>query len=39
MKGDAANISEAQKVLYHRAKCNGAARFGKYSKEMEAAAT
>lgn len=38
-KGDAANISKAQNVLYHRAECNSAARFGKYSKEMEAAAT
>jgi hypothetical protein len=25
----------AQKVLFHRAKCNGAARFGKYSSEIE----
>ena len=38
-KGEAANISKAQNVLYHRAECTGAARFGKYSKEMEAAAT
>lgn len=37
-KGDAANVAAAQKVFYHRAKCNGAARYGKYSKQIEAAA-
>jgi len=34
-KGKSANIPEAQKAFYHRAKCNSAARNGKYSKEME----
>lgn len=30
------NVPAAQKALYHRARCNGAARFGKYSAELEA---
>lgn len=34
-KGEEANLSTAQKLLYHRAKCNGAAHDGKYSPEME----
>ncbi len=34
-KGEAANIPEAQKKLYHRAKCNGMARSGKYTSDME----
>ncbi|MGH7835554.1 MAG: class I fructose-bisphosphate aldolase [Candidatus Binatia bacterium] len=34
-KGDAANVEKAQKIFYHRAKLNGAARFGKYTKDME----
>ena len=37
-KGQNANISAAQKIFYHRAKMNSAARNGKYTKEMEAAA-
>ena len=37
-KGEAANVSAAQKIFYHRAKMNSAARSGSYSKEMEAAA-
>ena len=37
--GKAENVAAAQKVFYHRAKCNGAARYGKYSRQMEAAAT
>ena len=37
-KGDAANVAAAQKIFYHRAKCNGTARYGKYSKQMEAQA-
>ncbi|HEY7560309.1 MAG TPA: class I fructose-bisphosphate aldolase [Candidatus Binatia bacterium] len=37
-KGEAANVATAQKIFYHRAKMNGAARSGSYSKEMEAAA-
>lgn len=34
-KGSAANIAEAQRRFYHRAKCNGAARYGTYSNQME----
>jgi fructose-bisphosphate aldolase class I len=37
-KGEAANIAAAQKIFYHRAKMNSAARSGSYTKEMEAAA-
>ncbi|HEX2225605.1 MAG TPA: class I fructose-bisphosphate aldolase [Candidatus Binatia bacterium] len=37
-KGDPANVAAAQKIFYHRAKMNSAARSGSYSKEMEAAA-
>jgi len=37
-KGEAANVSEAQKIFYHRAKMNSAARSGSYTKQMEAAA-
>lgn len=33
--GKSENTQAAQKMLHHRAKCNGAARFGKYTKEME----
>jgi fructose-bisphosphate aldolase class I len=35
-KGDPANIAAAQRAFYHRAECNGAARYGKYSAQMEA---
>ena len=34
-KGDTANVAAAKMALYHRAKLNGAARFGRYSEEME----
>jgi fructose-bisphosphate aldolase, class I len=34
-KGDAANVTGAQKLLYHRAMCNGAASRGLYQAEME----
>ncbi len=34
-KGQAGNVAAAQKALYHRAKCNGAACFGRYKPEME----
>ena len=34
-KGQAANAAAAQKALYHRAKCNSAACFGRYQPEME----
>ena len=37
-KGEAANVAAAQKIFYHRAKCNSAAREGKYSRQMEAQA-
>jgi fructose-bisphosphate aldolase class I len=36
-KGEFANTKAAQSALYHRAKCNSAARSGKYSAEMESA--
>jgi fructose-bisphosphate aldolase, class I len=36
-RGKAANTAEAQKFFYQRAKCNGAARYGKYTPEMETA--
>jgi fructose-bisphosphate aldolase class I len=35
--GNNDKIIEAQQVFHHRAKCNGAARYGAYSKEMEKA--
>jgi fructose-bisphosphate aldolase class I len=35
--GDAANVAAASLALYHRAKLNGAARYGQYSEEMEGA--
>ena len=37
-RGDAANVEEAQKAFYRRAKFNGAARSGSYAPEMETAA-
>jgi fructose-bisphosphate aldolase, class I len=36
-KGETANVAEAQKIFYHRAKMNSAARSGNYTKQMEAA--
>ena len=36
--GDPANVEEAQKAFYRRAKFNGAARSGSYAPEMETAA-
>jgi len=35
-RGNAANAATAQQCFYQRAKCNGAARYGKYTSEMEA---
>jgi fructose-bisphosphate aldolase class I len=35
-RGNAANVPTAQQFFYQRAKCNGAARYGKYTSEMEA---
>ncbi|MGW8285879.1 MAG: class I fructose-bisphosphate aldolase [Candidatus Deferrimicrobiaceae bacterium] len=34
-KGDPGNVATAQSAFHQRARCNGAARFGKYTKEME----
>ena len=34
-KGQETNVKAAQKALYHRARCNQAARRGEYSQEME----
>ena len=36
-KGEAGNVAAAQKIFYHRAKMNSAARSGSYTKQMEAA--
>jgi fructose-bisphosphate aldolase class I len=36
--GKKENVAAAKKALYHRAKLNGAARFGKYDPSMEGAA-
>jgi fructose-bisphosphate aldolase, class I len=38
-RGEAANVEEAQKAYYRRAKFNGAARSGQYAPEWETAAT
>jgi fructose-bisphosphate aldolase, class I len=35
-KGEAANAPSAQRAFHHRARLNGAARFGRYSEDMEA---
>ena len=37
-RGNPANVPAAQSAFFHRAKCNGAARHGKYTKEMERSA-
>ncbi len=37
-KGSPANAAAAQREFYHRAMCNSAARYGRYSKELEKAA-
>lgn len=37
-RGEPSNVPLAQRLFYHRAQMNGAARYGKYSKAMEAAA-
>jgi len=34
-RGNATNVPTAQQFFYQRAKCNGAARYGKYTSEME----
>jgi fructose-bisphosphate aldolase class I len=35
--GHPANVSAAQQCFYQRAKCNSAARYGKYTQDMEGA--
>jgi fructose-bisphosphate aldolase class I len=35
--GDAGNYDAGQKALLHRARCNGAARYGRYDDKLEAA--
>jgi fructose-bisphosphate aldolase class I len=37
-KGEAANVATAQRIFYHRAKMNSAARSGSYTKQLEEAA-
>ena len=37
-RGDSANVSGAQRAFLHRARCNGAAREGRYTPELEAEA-
>ncbi|MCC9075208.1 fructose-bisphosphate aldolase class I [Litorilinea aerophila] len=37
-RGDPANVAAAQQAFYHRARCNSAARYGKYTPAMEEAA-
>jgi fructose-bisphosphate aldolase class I len=37
-KGEAANVAAAQRIFYHRAKMNSAARSGSYTKQLEEAA-
>jgi fructose-bisphosphate aldolase, class I len=37
-KGDASNVDAGQQALLHRARCNGAARDGRYTPDMETAA-
>jgi fructose-bisphosphate aldolase class I len=34
-KGEPGNAAAARKAFLHRARCNGAARYGKYTEEME----
>jgi fructose-bisphosphate aldolase class I len=38
-KGEEANVLSAQQALYHRAKCNRAARRGEYNAAMEGTRT
>ena len=33
--GEESNVTDAQSVFSHRARCNGEARFGRYSDELE----
>lgn len=34
-KGEPGNTAAARKAFFHRARCNGAARHGRYTEEME----
>jgi fructose-bisphosphate aldolase class I len=34
-QGSASNVAAAQQQFHHRAECNGAARFGKYTDQLE----
>jgi fructose-bisphosphate aldolase class I len=34
-RGQVSNLPAARRAFYHRARCNSAARYGKYSKAME----
>jgi fructose-bisphosphate aldolase class I len=36
-KGDPGRIAAGQQAFYHRARCNGAARYGRYTPELEGA--
>jgi len=36
-RGEDENVPLAQRALFHRARCNGAARYGRYTAEMEEA--
>jgi fructose-bisphosphate aldolase class I len=36
-KGQPALVAAGQRALYHRARCNGAARDGRYTPELERA--
>jgi fructose-bisphosphate aldolase class I len=36
-RGEEANVQAAQEALYHRARCNMAARRGEYNARMETA--
>jgi fructose-bisphosphate aldolase class I len=38
-KGEEANVLSSQQALYHRAKCNRAARRGEYNAAMEGTRT
>lgn len=36
--GDRANVREAQRIFLHRVRCDSAARYGRYSEQLEKAA-
>ena len=37
-RGQAGKVAEAQRIFLHRARCNSAARYGRYTRELEAQA-